>query len=94
ALYLAGSSNGSNIRAVGIFRVDDFWMDNDTLNSMDQLKHAVIGAAYRLCSLAPAAIENGVGCRNACRGRRILTSHDFNENGDRSSGMAPRQRAD
>ena len=47
-------------------------MNNDTLNSMDQFKRAIIAIPQRLRRLAPAAIENGVRRRHARGGRRLL----------------------
>src|SRR6267154_4157594 len=89
ALYLAGRKSGSKIRAVGIFR-----MDNDTLDSMDQLKGAVIVIADRLRGLAPAAVENGVGGGNPRGGSCVLASHHADQDIERGSRMAARQRAD
>jgi hypothetical protein len=89
ALYRAGKSNASKIFVVRIFR-----MNNDTLNSMDQFKRAIIAIPQRLRRLAPAAIENGVRRRHARGGRRVLASHDPDEDVDRGSGVTSRQRTD
>src|SRR3954447_5660588 len=86
-LYRAGASSGSKISAVGICRVD-----NDALDSMDQSKDAVIATFRRLRRLAPAAVQDGVGRRDARRGRCILTSHDADKNVDRGPSVATRQR--
>ena len=68
-------------------------MNNDKLDPVDEFERTVAAALQRLRGLAPAAIEIGVGCRDA-RGRcRILASHDADENADRGSGVAPCQRA-
>src|ERR1700737_2184318 len=69
-------------------------MDNDTLDSMNQFKCAAIAALDRLGRLAPAAIEDGVGRRYPRCRRRVLVSHDADENIERGPGMASRQRAD
>src|SRR6266852_690414 len=89
ALYRAGTKSGSNILAVGILR-----MDNDALDSMDQFESAVIAILDRLCGLAPAAIQNGVGRGYPCCRRCILASHDADKDSERGLGMAACQRAD
>src|SRR5579863_4542920 len=81
-LYLAGASSGSNIFAVGIFR-----MDNDTLNAMDQLQRPIIAVLDGLRSLAPAAVEDGIGGRDARRRRRLGIAHDANQHVQRAPGV-------
>src|SRR3979411_1757351 len=51
ALYRAGTSNGSKILAVGIFRVD-----NDALDFMDEFKGTVLAITDGLRGLAPATV--------------------------------------
>ena len=67
-------------------------MDNDALDAVDQLECSVLAIFRCLRCLAPAAIENGVGRRNACRVGRILRSHDADESVDRAPGVAARER--
>ena len=50
--------------------------------------------SQRLHGLAPAAIEDRVGGRDARGRRRILASHDADQHIDRRPGVAARQRAD
>ena len=69
-------------------------MDNDALNSMDELDSAVFAGLDGLAGLAPAAVQDGVGGGHPRRSRCVLRTHDAGENVDRASGMAPRQRAD
>jgi hypothetical protein len=66
-------------------------MDNDTLNSMNY-ERTVIAALQWLCGLAPAAVENGVGCRNPRGGRGILASHDADQDIDGGFRVASGQR--
>jgi hypothetical protein len=69
-------------------------MDNDALDSVDQFESAVIAILDRLCGLAPAAVQNGVG-RGYPRCRRcILAAHDADKDIERGLGMAACQRAD
>ena len=77
-------SGASNAITAGILR-----MNNDTLYPMDQLERTVTAVLQRLCGLAPAAVENGVGGGNAGGGGCVLASHDADENADRGPGMAP-----
>ena len=93
-LYRLGCSSGSKIFAVGIFRVDIFWVNNDTLNSMDQLERSVVAILQGLHGLAPAAIENRVRGQNACRSGCIFRAHDANQHIDGAPCVATRQRAD
>ena len=65
-------------------------MDNDALDSMDELERAVFAAFERLRGLAPAAIENRVGGRDTRRGGRVLAAHHADEDIDRGAGMAAR----
>jgi hypothetical protein len=69
-------------------------MDNDALDSMDQFESTVIAILDRLCGLAPAAVQNGVGCGYPCCRRCILASHDADKDIERGFGMAACQRAD
>ena len=69
-------------------------MDNDTLDSIDQLKALAIATLRLLCGFAPATVEKGVGRGNPRRGRGILALHDADEDIDGFSGVAARQRAD
>src|ERR1700730_7436910 len=66
-LYRAGTSRGAKILAVRIFR-----MDNDALDSVDQLERAVGAVLDGLRRLAPAAIQDGVGGGNLGRGGGVL----------------------
>ena len=68
-------------------------MNNDTLDSVDELERAVTAVLQRLRSLAPAAIEDGVGGGYAGGWRCILASHDADKNADRGSGVATCKRA-
>ena len=61
---------------------------------MDQLDRAVIAVLERLCGLAPATIENGVGGRHARCGGCVLAAHDSDQDIDRGPGVAPCDRAD
>src|SRR6202035_856715 len=81
-------SSGSNISAVGIFR-----MDNDALDFMDQFEGAIAAVLDGLGGLAPAAIQDGVGGRYFGGRRRILAAHDADQDIQRRPGMAPGQRA-
>src|ERR1700731_2890771 len=65
-LYRAGASSDSKTLAVGIFR-----MDNDALDSVDQLQRTVVAVADRLGGFAPAAIQNGIRGGNLCGGGGI-----------------------
>jgi hypothetical protein len=58
-----------HVSAVGILRVD-----NDALDSLDQLEGAVVAILDRLRRPAPAAIQNGVGGGDfGCgRGSRLI----------------------
>ena len=56
ALVARGRQQRLENLAVGIFR-----MDNDTLDSVDQFKRAVIAVLDGLRRLAPAAVQDGVG---------------------------------
>ncbi len=67
-------------------------MDNDALDSMDQLERAVAAILEGLRGLAPTTIENG-GSGGYPRGRsRILGPHDANQDVDCTPCMAARQR--
>ena len=81
-------SGASNAITAGILR-----MNNDTLDPMDQLERTVTAVLQRLRGLAPAAVENGVGGRNARGGGCVLASHDADKNADCSPGMAVGERA-
>jgi hypothetical protein len=83
-----GFSSDSNILAVGIRR-----MDNDSLDSVDQLEGAVVAVLDRLRRFAPAAIQNGVGGGDSCCGRRVFTPHHADQDIERGSGVTSRQRA-
>jgi hypothetical protein len=63
-------------------------MNNDTLDPVDELERAATAVLQRLRSLAPTAIEDGVGGGHACGWRSNLASHDADENADRGSGVA------
>ena len=69
-------------------------MDNDALDSVNQFESAVIAILDRLCGLAPAAVQNGVGCGYPRCRRCILASHDADKDIERGFGMAACQRAD
>ena len=68
-------------------------MHNDALDPVDQLKRPRIAILQRLRGLAPAAIEDGVGGGHAGGWRRILASHDADENAECGSGVAACKRA-
>src|SRR5450755_4714753 len=88
-LQRPGRSSGSNAFAVGIFK-----MDNDTLDSVDQLERAFVGGLERLRGLAPAAIEDRIG-RGETRGMGcVLGAHDADQDVDRRSRVAARQRTE
>jgi len=65
-------------------------MDNDTLDSMDQLERTVVAASHGLRGLAPAAIENRVGGGDARRMGRVFRAHDADKDVDRRSRVASR----
>jgi hypothetical protein len=65
---------------------------HDALDSMDQFKRAVIAVLQRLRGLAPAAIQDRVGGRDARGGCGIFRTHDAGQNIDRSAAVTPRQR--
>jgi hypothetical protein len=46
-------------------------VDDDALDSLDQLESAIVAVLNGLRRLAPAAIQYGVGGRDFCCGRRI-----------------------
>jgi hypothetical protein len=69
-------------------------MDNDTLESVDQFKGAVVVIPDRLRGLAPAAVQNGVGGGNPRGSGRVLASHYADQDIERGSCMTSRQRAD
>ena len=71
----------------------DFQDDNDTLDTVDQFQCSLLAALDRLRRLAPAAVENGVGRRNARRHRRLGVAHDADQHVERGAGVATRQRA-
>jgi hypothetical protein len=77
------------VSAVGIRR-----MDNDALDSLDQFKSSVVAILDRLRRLAPAAIQDGIGGGDFCCGRRVLAAHHADQDIERGSGVASRQRAD
>src|SRR5665213_1555598 len=69
-------------------------MDNDALDSVNQLEGAVTAVLDGLWRLAPAAVEDGVG-RGYARGRgRILRAHHADQHIERGPGVAASQRAD
>jgi hypothetical protein len=68
-------------------------MDNDALDSVDQLE-GLIAILDGLRGLAPAAIQDSVGCRDACRRGGILAAHDSGQDLDRGPRVTSRQRAD
>ena len=68
-------------------------MDNDALDSMDQLKRPVI-VPDRLGGLAPAAIENGVGRGDPRCRSRILRPHNADKDIERGLGVAACQGPD
>jgi hypothetical protein len=78
----------ARILAVGIRR-----MDNHALDSLDQLEGAVVAILDRLRRPAPAAIQDGVGGGDFCCGRRVFTSHHADQDIERGSAVASRQRA-
>ncbi|KRR23710.1 hypothetical protein CQ13_26905 [Bradyrhizobium retamae] len=75
-----------------ILLVSLFRMNYNTLDPVYEFERAVTAVLQRLCGLAPAAVENGIGGRDASGGSGILASHDADENADRGSGVAPCQR--
>src|SRR3954469_23553783 len=83
----------ANDRASMPLPASPFWMHNDTLDPMDQFERTVPTILQRLRGLAPAAIENGVGGRDAGGGGGIVVSHDADENADCGSGVVPCQGA-
>src|ERR1700722_15676486 len=97
-LYRAGASSGSKISAVGIFSVDIFGnnglgMNDDTLDAMNQCERVLV-IADRLRRLTPAAIEQRVRRRDACRRGRLGVAHHGNEHVQRTARMTSCQRAD
>jgi hypothetical protein len=68
-------------------------MDNDALDSLDQLEGAVVAVLDRLRRFAPAAIQDGIGGGYFCGRRRILAAHDADQDVQRRPCMAPRGRA-
>ena len=68
-------------------------MDNDALDSMDQFKRTIATVLDGLWRLAPAAVQDGVGGGHARCGGDILRPHDADQDIERGSGMASRQRA-
>jgi peptidoglycan/LPS O-acetylase OafA/YrhL len=68
--------------------------DNDTLDSVDQFKGAVVIIPDRLGGLAPAAVEDGVGGGNFRGGGGVLAAHHADQDIERGPGVAARQRAD
>jgi hypothetical protein len=69
-----------------------FRMHNNAFDPVNQFEPTFTAALQRLRGLSPAAIENGVGGRDAGGGGRVLAPHDADENTDRGSGMAARER--
>jgi len=67
--------------------------DFDRLDRLDQLERAGIAILERLRGLAPAAIEQGVGRRDARGGSGVLRTHDPDQDTNRCAGVASRQRA-
>jgi len=66
-------------------------MDNDTLNSMNQLERTIVAVLQRLRGLAPAAVEDR-GRGGDARGMgRVLGLHDADKRIDGCPGMAARQ---
>jgi hypothetical protein len=63
-------------------------MHNDALDPVYEFERPVTTVRQRLRSLAPTAIEDGVGGGYAGGWRCILASHDADENADRGSGVA------
>ena len=68
-------------------------MNNDALDPVNEFERAVAAVLQRLRRLAPAAIQNGVGGRDAGGGGCILASHDADENADRGPGVAACKRS-
>ena len=68
-------------------------MNDDALDPMNEFERDVATVLQRLCGLAPAAIENGVGGGDTGGGGCILASHDADENADCGPGMATCERA-
>src|SRR6516162_9432083 len=68
-------------------------MDNDALNSMDQLQRPVLAILQRLHGLAPTAIEDRIGGGDARGCGRILAAHDADKDVDGGPGMAAGQGA-
>ena len=69
-------------------------MDNDALDSMDQLQGAVVTILERLRGFTPAAIEDGIGGGYARRRGRVLGAHDADQDVDGDAGVAACERAD
>lgn len=69
-------------------------MHDDALDPLNQFQHSVLAVLDRLRGLAPAAIEDGIGGRDAGRRRCILAAHDADEHPEGRSGVAARERAD
>ena len=82
------AGSGSSIFVVRPFRVNNYPLD-----AVNQFQRSAIAVLQRLRGLAPAAIENGVGGRDARGRRRILAPHDADENADCGSCVAARERA-
>ena len=82
-----GFSSDTNISAAGIL-----WMNNHALDSVDQLEGAVVAVLDRLRRPAPAAIQDGVGGGDFCCGRRVLAPHHADQDIERGSGVASRER--
>src|ERR1700753_976638 len=86
-LWRAGSSSGSNIFAVGIFRTD-----NDPLDSMNQFQRATVAVLQGLRRLAPTAIEDRIRRRNPRRCGGRLRAHDADQDLDCLPGVTARDR--
>lgn len=69
-------------------------MHDDALDPLNQFQHSVLAVLDRLRGLAPAAIEDGIGGRDAGRRRCILAAHDADEHPEGRSGVAARERAE
>src|SRR3569623_2429962 len=54
-------------------------MNNDPLDAVDKLKGLTVFTCDRLHGLAPAAIEDCIGCRDARMGGSVLVTQDIHE---------------
>ena len=69
-------------------------MDNDALDSMDQLQRTVVAVADRLGRLTPTAIQDGIRGGYFRGSSGVFRSHDADQDIERRTGIAARQRTD